>query len=186
MLEELRAQQSQHDDFAMHMVSGTPFGRPVIGTEASLRGMTPAALESYYREHYQPHRMTLVVLAELDDEQWQHVLKLVGGVFSAEHGMSSVPPGHVRVPDPSRSLLQFAMPPGPLVACYTKDDTGGCVISVSVRRACVPCRAAPNLSVLHRNSFTSDDWTDLPTPRSCRGTERSRRWVAGVSARHAL
>jgi zinc protease len=43
-----------------------PYGRPVLGEEAALRAATRGALLDYYRRHYVPDNMTLVVIGAVD------------------------------------------------------------------------------------------------------------------------
>ncbi len=45
---------------------GHPYGRPVLGDEATLRSATHEALRRYYKQHYVPENMTLVVVGAVD------------------------------------------------------------------------------------------------------------------------
>ncbi len=44
----------------------TPWGRPVIGTEASLEGLTLDRIRSYYERQYVPNNMALVVIGDFE------------------------------------------------------------------------------------------------------------------------
>ncbi|MFS8904268.1 M16 family metallopeptidase [Synechococcus sp. H60.4] len=46
-----------------------PYGRPVLGTPASLMGLTPELLRAYHRGWYRPEYMTVVVTGGIDPEQ---------------------------------------------------------------------------------------------------------------------
>ena len=48
---------------------GHRYARPVIGTESSLSSLTLESAQAFAREHYVPHRMTLVVAGDLDVTQ---------------------------------------------------------------------------------------------------------------------
>ena len=44
------------------LYQGHPYGRPVLGDAGDLRGATQATLRAYYKRHYVPENMTLVVV----------------------------------------------------------------------------------------------------------------------------
>lgn len=48
---------------------GHPYGRPVLGEESSLKAASRETLLSYYKRHYVPENMTLVVVGAVDAEQ---------------------------------------------------------------------------------------------------------------------
>ncbi|HEU0086381.1 MAG TPA: pitrilysin family protein [Pseudonocardiaceae bacterium] len=50
-----------HDEFAAALFGGHPLGRPVLGTAASITGMSRDALHAFYRRCYIPQRMVLAV-----------------------------------------------------------------------------------------------------------------------------
>ena len=45
---------------------GHPYGRPVLGDEAMLKAATRETLRAYYKRHYVPENMTLVVVGAVD------------------------------------------------------------------------------------------------------------------------
>ena len=48
------------------LYQGHPYGRPVLGDAADLRGATQETLRGYYTRHYVPNNMTLVVVGPVD------------------------------------------------------------------------------------------------------------------------
>lgn len=50
-----------NDEFCAALLGSHPLGRPVLGTEASITGMTRDALHRFYRRRYTPERMVLTV-----------------------------------------------------------------------------------------------------------------------------
>jgi predicted Zn-dependent peptidase len=48
-----------HDEFCAALFGSHPLGRPVLGTEESVRGMSREALHRFYRQRYTPQRMVL-------------------------------------------------------------------------------------------------------------------------------
>ncbi|MGY2716242.1 zinc protease [Thermostichus sp. MS-CIW-19] len=68
-----------------------PYGRPVLGTPASLMGLTPELLRAYHRGWYRPEFMTVVVTGGIDPER---ALALV----EKEFGGSAGGPGWIAPP----------------------------------------------------------------------------------------
>ncbi len=50
-----------HDEFSAALLGSHPLGRAVLGTEASITGMSREALHRFYRRRYTPERMVLTV-----------------------------------------------------------------------------------------------------------------------------
>jgi zinc protease len=42
-----------------------PYGRPTLGTEASVKGMSRGDVRGYYEEHYRPNNATLIVVGDV-------------------------------------------------------------------------------------------------------------------------
>jgi zinc protease len=51
----------QQSLFGLH-----PYGRPVLGTEASVRGIDRDGLARFWRSHYRPNRATLAIVGDVD------------------------------------------------------------------------------------------------------------------------
>ncbi|MCR6486878.1 insulinase family protein [Amycolatopsis sp. OK19-0408] len=63
-----------HETFVSAILGDHPLGRPVLGTEKSIIGMSPSALRSFYKRRYTLPRMVLAVAGNVDHAQ---VLRLV-------------------------------------------------------------------------------------------------------------
>lgn len=75
----------QIDELLSHLLWGThPYGHPVVGTEADLGGLKVDDARQFYRAHYAPARLVLVVAGGLDPEKvlaevLEHYAALPGG-----------------------------------------------------------------------------------------------------------
>ncbi|MGH3933333.1 MAG: M16 family metallopeptidase, partial [Pseudonocardiaceae bacterium] len=56
------------DEFSAALLGSHPLGRPVLGTEASITGMSREALHRFYRQLYTPERMVLAVTGNVTHE----------------------------------------------------------------------------------------------------------------------
>jgi predicted Zn-dependent peptidase len=63
-----------HETFVSAILGDHALGRPVLGTEKSIIGMTPSALRGFYKRRYTLPRMVLAVAGNIDHNQ---VLRLV-------------------------------------------------------------------------------------------------------------
>jgi predicted Zn-dependent peptidase len=54
-------EEALHDEFCAALFGSHPLGRPVLGTEESVTGMSRDALHRFYRARYTPQRMVLTV-----------------------------------------------------------------------------------------------------------------------------
>ena len=74
-----------------------PYGRPVIGTEESVRSFTREGILRFYRRWYQPENCVLVAVGDLRED---HVLELAQRLFAwPRDGFSAAP---ARSPEPAR------------------------------------------------------------------------------------
>jgi predicted Zn-dependent peptidase len=55
-----------------------PYGRPILGTEETLRQQTPTSMRQFHRTHYQPENMTVVVVGGLS---WDEAIALISQAF---------------------------------------------------------------------------------------------------------
>lgn len=85
------------------LYQGHPYGRPVLGDAADLRGATQETLRGYYARHYVPDNMTLVVVGPVNPAE-------VRAAAIAAFGPRPAAP-HVRQPVP---------PPAPLEGIRTR------------------------------------------------------------------
>ncbi len=63
-----------HETFVSAILGEHPLGRPVLGTEESITGMSPGALRGFYKRRYAMPRMVLAVAGNVEHGQ---VLRLV-------------------------------------------------------------------------------------------------------------
>ncbi|MGH7603699.1 MAG: M16 family metallopeptidase [Gemmatimonadaceae bacterium] len=60
--------------------TGHPYGLPSIGTEASVKSLTTADLQSYYQSNYRPNSSTLIIVGDVKPDQIeQKINALFGG-----------------------------------------------------------------------------------------------------------
>ncbi|PXY27984.1 M16 family metallopeptidase [Prauserella muralis] len=96
-----------HDTFVETILSGHPLGRSVLGTEASITGMSPGALRGFYRRRYQLPRMVLAVAGNVDHGTvLRHVRKALRDRLDGAR--APVPPrrGRARVPASRKLVLR--------------------------------------------------------------------------------
>lgn len=84
VLEEMARDRSDPDydrevAFRAAALAETPLARPVLGTEASLGGITREAVLAYYRERYVASNMTLVVMGDFEPAAMLEAVKRTFG-----------------------------------------------------------------------------------------------------------
>jgi predicted Zn-dependent peptidase len=99
VLEEIAMRDDDPEDlvgemFDEAMFSGHPLGRPVIGSEASVRGMARDTLHGFWADRYRTPRMVVAAAGNLTHS---HVVGLVGAALGAAciragAGIAPVPP----------------------------------------------------------------------------------------------
>jgi zinc protease len=75
---------------------GHPYGLPVLGDPAALRGATRESLRGYYRQRYVPRNLTVVIVGAIDTTA---VLRAVSRAFGAEPARAAARPA-VAAPAP--------------------------------------------------------------------------------------
>ncbi|OPY70776.1 MAG: Protease 3 precursor [Syntrophorhabdaceae bacterium PtaU1.Bin034] len=65
-----------------------PYGRPIIGYKETVAGITRSDILTYFKEHYVPENMALVVTGDFDE---QHIRKLLEGQLSWKPGEKPKP-----------------------------------------------------------------------------------------------
>ncbi len=78
ILEEIRMVEDDPWDVleqavALRIFGGHPYGRPVLGTRQSLRGLDAASLGSFHRRHYRPGRAVLVAAGGLPSDAMERI-----------------------------------------------------------------------------------------------------------------
>jgi predicted Zn-dependent peptidase len=61
-------EEALHDEFCAALFGSHPLGRPVLGTEESVTGMSREALHHFYRTRYTPERMVLAVAGNVSND----------------------------------------------------------------------------------------------------------------------
>ncbi|MQY16196.1 putative zinc protease [Streptomyces sp. RB5] len=69
-----------HDLFARTLLGDTPLGRPVLGTEETVNGLTRDRVARFYRKHYDPTRLVVAAAGNIDHAQ---VVRQVRAAFTA-------------------------------------------------------------------------------------------------------
>jgi predicted Zn-dependent peptidase len=82
-----------HDEFAAALFGDTPLGRPVLGTEESIRALTRRQVHGYYQRRYTPDSMVVAVAGNVVHSE---VVALVRRAF-ADRLDESVSPSPVRL-----------------------------------------------------------------------------------------
>jgi predicted Zn-dependent peptidase len=59
--------------------SAHPYGVPLIGTEASVKSLTPADLQSYYQTNFRPNNATLIVVGDVSPAQVEQKINALFG-----------------------------------------------------------------------------------------------------------
>lgn len=85
VLEEMKGYEDSpedgvHDFYYNNLFPENALGRDIIGTEASIRGVTSSSLRNFYETYYHPGNMTLSLSGDYEPE---FVLGLVSKFFSA-------------------------------------------------------------------------------------------------------
>jgi predicted Zn-dependent peptidase len=103
-----------HDEFCAALFGSHPLGRPVLGTEESVTGMSREALHRFYRTRYTPHRMVLTVAGNVSHNavmaavrrSFGHHLTGCGPPVPLRHGRAVVSEGCVLAlcPDSSEQV----------------------------------------------------------------------------------
>jgi predicted Zn-dependent peptidase len=94
-------EEALHDEFCAALFRSHPLGRPVLGTEESVTGMSREALHRFYRRCYTPHRMVLTVAGNVSHSavmaavtrSFGHHLTGCGQPVPLRHGRAEVTEG---------------------------------------------------------------------------------------------
>ncbi len=93
ILEEIRMVEDDPWDVleqavALRVFGGHPYGRPVLGTRQSLRGLDAASLGSFHRRHYRPGRAVLVAAGGLPSDAMEWIEAALGNGRSGNADVS--------------------------------------------------------------------------------------------------
>ena len=83
ILEEIAMNEDDASDLVHDLFMGTyygagPLGRSILGSQDSIRSLSPPSIRSFYRRNYVPERMVISVAGAVDHE---HIVDLVRGAF---------------------------------------------------------------------------------------------------------
>jgi predicted Zn-dependent peptidase len=95
-----------HDNFCAALLNDHPLGRPVLGTEESITGMSRTALNGFYKRRYSMPKMVLAAAGNIDHATvLRHARRLLRDRLTGEH--VPVPPrsGRARVTAPQKLAL---------------------------------------------------------------------------------
>jgi predicted Zn-dependent peptidase len=111
-----------HDEFSSALLGDTPLGRPILGTEDSIRALTRRQIAGYYHRRYQPGAMVVAAAGNLDHAA---VVRQVRAAFAER--LAQAAPAKRAVPTPTGSQ-------GPDTAVrVVEDDTEQANVIVGVR-----------------------------------------------------
>ncbi len=80
-----------YDKFEGMLFDGHPLGKPILGTAATVKRITPDDLRHFVRTFFVPERMAFTVVADVDENVLEKkVIKLVGNVFGSDGGRAPV------------------------------------------------------------------------------------------------
>ncbi len=85
MVEEIKKDNDNVDNVAQDyfnavIFQGTPYARPVIGYESTIKTVTRDEVMKYYKDHYVPNNMTALIIGDFETPQ---MLELVEKYFGA-------------------------------------------------------------------------------------------------------
>ena len=85
ILEEIGMYEDTPEDLAAERLSaavykGSPLARPILGTQATLAGMTGESLQQWQREHYRPGALVVSLAGSFTQEQTDRLAELLSGL----------------------------------------------------------------------------------------------------------
>jgi zinc protease len=85
--------------FAAALFPQSPYGRPVEGTEASVKGLQQSNLREFFARYYRPNRSILSVVGDVSEQEIIGALKSALGAWS-KGAASTAPPAPSRIGAP--------------------------------------------------------------------------------------
>ena len=68
-----------------------PYGRPVIGSEQDLRGLTRADVQQFYQTYYTPDQIVIAIVGDVDPAQVKTLAQAYFGRYQARNSAPSAP-----------------------------------------------------------------------------------------------
>lgn len=123
VLEELARDRTDpaydvEEAFRAFAFAGTPVGRPVLGTEASLGGISRSDVLAYYKARYVPANMTLVVMGDFEVSEMRGIVRRTFG--AAPKAKAPARDAGAWPPPPAENVLRASSEQGParLIAAF--------------------------------------------------------------------
>jgi predicted Zn-dependent peptidase len=96
VFEEMKLTEDDTDRFLSLRLSEVgyaphPYGRPILGTPALVQGLTRERLNAYYKKHYVPRNMALVVVGAVEPAQARRVAAAAFGALTGPAPVRPVP-----------------------------------------------------------------------------------------------
>ena len=91
ILEEIAMNEDDASDLVHDLFMGTyygsgPLGRSILGSQDSIRSLSPQGIRGFYRRNYVPERMVISAAGAVDHD---HVVDLVRAAFGGDHPAAS-------------------------------------------------------------------------------------------------
>jgi zinc protease len=102
VFEEMKLTEDDTDRFLSRRLSEVayaphPYGRPILGTPALVQALTRERLNAYYKKHYVPRNMVLVVVGAVDPAQARRVAAAAFGALAGPAPARAAPAAPPRV-----------------------------------------------------------------------------------------
>lgn len=82
------AADAVHDVFMRGLYGASPLGRPILGTQESLEGLSPRGIRGFYRRHYVPAQMVVAAAGSVDHDE---IVRLVRDAFGGRAETAAPP-----------------------------------------------------------------------------------------------
>ena len=141
-----------------------PYGRPMLGTEASVSAITRADLEQFYRTYFRPNNSTLIVVGDITPDD---VMRRVGIAF-----------GRWERAEVPKTTVAMAQRPG-TTAVYLIDKPGAAQSSVRIGSVGAPRSTKDYFGLLLANTILGGSFTS----RLNQNLRETRGYTYGAGSR---
>ena len=86
-----------HDEFTAALFGDVPLGRPILGTEESIRALTRRQISGYYRRRYTPDTMVVSVAGNIDHAEIVRLTRRAFAYWDSAAKKWRVTPGLYRI-----------------------------------------------------------------------------------------
>lgn len=141
-----------------------PYGRPMLGTEVSVAGITRSDIEQYYRNYFRPNHSTLIVVGDVGvDDIVRRIERFFGSWERGEVPRATVP----------------AAQSGNTTAVYLIDKPGAAQSSVRIGSVGVPRSTQDYFGLLLMNTILGGSFTS----RLNQNLRETRGYTYGAGSR---